>query len=158
MESIDAAGLNRESVGTMAKRLNELLANYAIFYQNVRGYHWRIKDDRFSAMPLKFEELCMRLQLNMDGLAERILTLGHSPILHYSEYKSLSTVPESDTISDGLTAVSDILLSFGVLITLQYNLHTLAGDTRDEVTCALMGEFIWESEKLAWVYAAYLNN
>ena len=50
-------GLNEQQSKELAQKLNTLLANYHIFYINVRGYHWNIKGEKFFELHLKFEEL-----------------------------------------------------------------------------------------------------
>ena len=40
-------GLENNQAKQMAERLNALLANYTVFYMNVRGFHWNIKGDKF---------------------------------------------------------------------------------------------------------------
>lgn len=50
-------GLDKSQRDNLAKKLNELLANYMMFYQNTRGLHWNIKGDKFFELHLKFEEL-----------------------------------------------------------------------------------------------------
>ncbi len=47
MKQLNAIGLDKKKSSQLADRLNDLLANYSIFYQNVRGYHWNIKGDKF---------------------------------------------------------------------------------------------------------------
>ena len=37
-------GLDTEKTQSLANALNDLLSNYQIFYMNVRGYHWNIKE------------------------------------------------------------------------------------------------------------------
>jgi starvation-inducible DNA-binding protein len=87
MKNLNAIGLNTTKAKQLAEKLNELLANYSIFYQNVRGYHWNIKGEKFFELHVKFEELYTDLQLKIDEIAERILTLGDSPAHNYSAYK-----------------------------------------------------------------------
>ena len=41
----------------MATKLNELLAGFQVYYQNLRGIHWNIKGKQFFELHLKFEEL-----------------------------------------------------------------------------------------------------
>ncbi|MEN8811185.1 MAG: ferritin-like domain-containing protein, partial [Flavobacteriales bacterium] len=67
-------GLDKDKSEKIAGKLNELLANYSIFYQNTRGYHWNIKGEKFFELHLKFEELYNDLVLKIDEVAERILT------------------------------------------------------------------------------------
>lgn len=157
MKKINAIGLDSEKSRQLADKLNELLANYSIFYQNTRGFHWNIKGDKFFELHIKFEELYNDLLLKIDDVAERILTLGHSPNHKYSDYKKLSKIAESSQVSDGLKAVEDILNSFQIVIGLQRELLLISADAGDEGTNALMSDYIRAQEKLVWMYSAFLN-
>jgi len=154
----NAIGLDAAKAANLTTRLNELLANYSVFYQNTRGYHWNIKGDKFFELHLKFEELYNDLLLKIDEVAERILTLGNSPNHRYSDYHAISQIKESVKISDGVKAVAEILSSFKILITIQRELLTLSADAGDEGTNALMSDYIRAQEKLVWMYSAFLND
>lgn len=158
MSKLNSIGLDAVKSKQLAEKLNLLLANYSIFYQNVRGYHWNIKGEKFFELHLKFEELYTDLQLKVDEVAERILTLGHSPNHNYSEYKKISKIKESNEVSDGKKAVANILTSFETIITLQRDLLKLSGKIDDEGTNALMSDYIRAQEKLVWMYSSFLNN
>lgn len=157
MKNMSSIGLDAKKSAQLAEKLNALLANYSIFYQNVRGYHWNIKGEKFFELHLKFEELYNDLLLKIDEVAERILTLGHSPNHRYSDYKNASKIKESKQVSDGIKAVGDILDSFKIVISLQRELLTLSADADDEGTNALMSDYIRAQEKLVWMYSAFLN-
>ncbi len=157
MKKVNAIGLDTKKSEGLAAQLNELLANYSIFYQNVRGYHWNIKGEKFFELHVKFEELYNDLLLKIDEIAERILTLGYAPNHNYSEYKKASVIKESVQVSDGIKAVDDILSSFKVVITKQRELLNLSADANDEGTNALMSDYIREQEKLVWMYSAFLK-
>ncbi len=157
MKNTNAIGLDAKKAKQLAKKLNELLANYSIFYQNARGYHWNIKGEKFFELHLKFEELYNDLLLKIDETAERILTLGYAPVHNYSDYKEVSAIQESKEVSNGIKAVEDILASFKTIITLQRELLTLSADAGDEGTNALMSDYIRAQEKLVWMYSAFLN-
>ena len=47
MKHLNAIGLDSTKATQLAEKLNELLANYSLFYQNTRGYHWNIKGEKF---------------------------------------------------------------------------------------------------------------
>ena len=47
MKNTNAIGLDKAKSEKLAKKLNVLLANYSLFYQNMRGFHWNIKGDKF---------------------------------------------------------------------------------------------------------------
>ncbi len=157
MKNINAIGLDKDKAKHLAEKLNELLANYSIFYQNTRGYHWNIKGEKFFELHIKFEELYNDLILKIDEVAERILTLGHTPKHNYADYRTVSTIKESVQVSDGVKAVQDILSSFQTTIMLQRELLNISDDADDEGTNALMSDYIREQEKLVWMYSAFLN-
>lgn len=157
MENLNAIGLNSGQSKQLAERLNELLSNYSIFYQNTRGYHWNIKGEKFFELHLKFEELYNDLFLKIDEVAERILTLGYAPNHNFSDYKKTSQIKESDQVSDGRIAVEDILASFRTIIILERELLNLSADAGDEGTNALMSDYIRLQEKLVWMYSSFLN-
>jgi len=157
MKNLNAIGLDSKKAKNLAEKLNELLANYAIFYQNTRGYHWNIKGEKFFELHVKFEELYNDLLLKVDEVAERILTLGHTPNHKYSDYKKASEIAESSQVSNGIKAVEDILHSFKVTISIQRQLLDLSAEAGDEGTNALMSDYIRAQEKLVWMYSAFLN-
>ncbi|MEZ5031301.1 MAG: Dps family protein [Saprospiraceae bacterium] len=157
MNTLNQIGLDQTGSRQLADKLNALLANYSLFYQNTRGYHWNIKGEKFFELHLKFEELYNDLLIKIDEIAERILTLGCAPEHRYTEYLKISTVRESAETSDGMKAVSNILDSFRTIITLQRELLSLSAEIDDEGTNALMSDYIREQEKLVWMYSAFLG-
>jgi starvation-inducible DNA-binding protein len=157
MKNLNTIGLDQKKSKHLAEKLNELLANYSIFYQNTRGAHWNIKGEKFFELHLKFEELYNDLLLKIDEIAERILTLGYAPNHKYSDYKKTSKITESDHVSDGEKAISEILNSFQTVISLQRELLELSSDASDEGTSALMSDYIRAQEKMVWMYSAFLN-
>jgi starvation-inducible DNA-binding protein len=157
MSKLNSIGLNEKLSQDLATRLNELLANYKLFYMNARGYHWNIKGDKFFELHLKFEELYTDALLKIDEIAERILTLGHTPKHTFSDYLQLSSIRESKNVSDGKKAVADILKGFKVILGLERKILALTEQANDEGTNALMSDYIREQEKTVWMYSSYLK-
>ena len=155
---MNAIGLDLKKSKKLAKKLNILLANYSIFYQNTRGFHWNIKGEKFFELHVKFEELYNDLRLKIDEIAERVLTLGHTPDHRYTDYQKTATITESAETSDGLKCVENILHSFQVIISMQRELLDLSEDACDEGTNALMSDYIRAQEKLVWMYSAFLGS
>lgn len=151
-------GLSTEQSTLIADKLNILLANYQIFYQNLRGFHWNIKGDKFFELHLKFEELYNDIQIKIDEIAERLLTLGVTPLHSYEDYLSASAIKPMVNVFDGKECVSSILDSFKQLLILQREILTLSAESDDEGTNALMSDYTREQEKLVWMYSSYLNN
>lgn len=158
MQNLNGIGLNAEKAKELGGLLNDLLANYSVFYQNVRGYHWNIKGQKFFELHLKFEELYNDLFIKIDDIAERILTLDSIPEHSFTGYLKVSKIPESAEVTDGLVAVSNILDAFRILLEKQRIILSLSGEIDDEGTNAMMSDNIREQEKLVWMYSSFLNN
>lgn len=154
---INPIGLNDQQTKALAKQLNALLANYQLFYINVRGYHWNIKGEKFFELHVKFEELYNDLVLKIDEIAERIKTLGETPLHSFSDYLSLSSIKETKNISDGKQCVQHIVAGMQQLLTVQREILTLSAEAYDEGTNAMMSDYIRAQEKLVWMYHAYLS-
>lgn len=157
MATLNRIGLDAAKSKKLAAKLEELLANYSLFYQNTRGYHWNIQGEKFFELHLKFEELYNDLLLKIDEVAERILTLGYAPDHRYTSYNKEATIKESKPVTDGIKAVRDIVQSFGVIIALQREILALSAEAGDEGTNALMSDYIRAQEKLVWMYSAFLG-
>ncbi len=85
-------GLDKEKAAELSQELNILLSSYQMHYQNLRGLHWNIKGENFFELHLKYEELYTRAQVIIDDIAERILTLGATPLHTFSDYTSNSVI------------------------------------------------------------------
>lgn len=157
MKNANIIGLQESDCKNISEKLNILLANYSVFYQNTRGSHWNIKGEQFFTLHPKFEELYNSLVLKIDEIAERILTLGATPAHNYSDYLQVSTIKESKEVSDGNKSVEIILNSFKVVIDLQRELLDITDEAGDEGTNSQMSDYITEQEKEVWMYNSYLG-
>lgn len=157
MKNKNQIGLDAAGSQKLAKGLNELLANYQIFYINARGFHWNITGNKFFELHLKFEELYTDALLKVDEIAERVLTLGHTPLHTFTDYTAQSTIKEEKNIADGVKAVKSVVKGFQTLLELERKLLELSAKIEDEGTNALMSDYIREQEKLVWMYTAYLK-
>ena len=150
-------GLNPQVTAETITGLNSLLADFQIFYQNVRGFHWNIRGADFFELHVKFEELYTDLQLKIDEVAERVLTLGGQPTHTHEEYLAVSKVPVVKDVADGVEALKHCVAAFSVILLRERALLHLSGEAGDEGTNALMSDYIREQEKLVWMYRAYLD-
>ena len=157
MTTKNQIGLDKAKSKILADGLNNLLADYMMLYQNTRGLHWNIKGEKFFELHLKFEELYTNLLLKVDEVAERILTLGATPLHTFEDYKKTAKIKIVKDVSDGKKGVQSILEAFEILIVRQRELLDFSADAIDEGTNALMSDYIREQEKLVWMYSSYLK-
>jgi starvation-inducible DNA-binding protein len=106
---------------------------------------------------LKFEELYTDLLIKVDEVAERVLTLGETPLHTFQDYLNVSEVGVVNNVSSASGAVKGVLDALKVLLVKQRELLALSGDANDEGTNALMSDYIKEQEKLVWMYSSYLK-
>jgi len=154
---MNTIGINNDKAQKLSQSLNDLLANYQVYYTNIRGFHWNVKGEKFFELHAKFEELYTDLIEKIDELAERILTLGFDPEYRYSKYLEVSEIEEATQTNDGMQDVKDLVDGLSILLAKQRAILEESGAADDEGTSALMSDYIREQEKLVWMYSAFLN-
>tara|TARA_R110002072_G_scaffold262539_2_gene421330 strand:+ start:1070 stop:1552 length:483 start_codon:yes stop_codon:yes gene_type:complete len=157
MITLNSIGLDTNRTKDLVSDLNNLLANFQIYYQNLRGIHWNIKGKRFFDLHVKFEELYTDANLKVDEIAERILTLGETPLHTFEDYSVKAQVPVGKNISQDDKAVRLIVDSLTELLKIERQILDKSGDANDEGTNAMMSGFITEQEKTVWMMKAWLN-
>lgn len=150
-------GLEIKESKPQVNLLNELLANYQIYYQNLRNFHWNVTGPNFFELHAKFEELYTAANLGVDEVAERILTLGGRPLSSYAEYIESAGIKEAKEVKDAKKMVEIIRDNQNVLLELERKALEVANDSGDEGTASLMSDFITEKEKVVWMLSAYLK-
>ncbi len=148
-------GLDIKASQNTAVELNDLLANYQLFYMNLRGFHWNIKGKKFFELHLKFEELYNDALIKVDEIAERVLTLSATPLHTFTAYLDASEIKSAENVTDGEVAINGILESLKILLSKERAILSIAGDANDEGTVALMSDYIVQQEKLVWMLSAY---
>lgn len=150
-------GIDKTKAKELSENLNRLLADYQIFYQNIRGLHWNIKGKEFFVLHLKFEEFYDDAVIKVDEIAERILTLEAEPFHTFSDYLKNSQINEEKSVTNGIEGVKIIVKNFSTIITLERQILSLAGDAEDEGTVSLMSDYISQTEKTLWMLNSYLQ-
>lgn len=150
-------GLSKKESIHVSEQLNELLASFQTYYQNLRGIHWNIKGKRFFELHVKFEELYTDATIKIDEIAERILTLGASPLHTFEDYQKYNKVSVGKNITNDEKSVELVVNSLAVLLQLERSILKLSGDINDEGTNSLMSNFITEQEKTVWMMQSWLG-
>ncbi|MDO7171713.1 Dps family protein [Mariniflexile sp. AS56] len=155
--TLNSIGLDIQKTKELASDLNNLLANFQIYYQNLRGLHWNIKGKRFFDLHVKFEELYTDANMKVDLIAERVLTLGETPLHTFTDYIKHAQVPVGKNISQDEKAVTLIVDSLSELLKIERAILNKSGDANDEGTNSMMSDFITEQEKTVWMMKAWLS-
>ena len=152
---MDYLNLEKKSLSPVVGALNQLLAEYQIYYQNLRRYHWHVQGSNFFDLHVKFEELYTTAQLSIDEIAERILTLRQKPVATYKEYLDMAAIKEVKS-SDDTEMVEHILQDHKMIIDQMRIVLEKASEAEDEGTIDLVGGFLSGLEKSSWMLDAWL--
>lgn len=148
-------GMDREKVEGTVKELNTLLANYHLYYQNLRNFHWNIQGENFLDLHEKFEQLYDDARLKIDEIAERILTLRMRPVSQFSDYLDRADVKEAGRVEDDIEMVNVILENHRIIIENMRRVIKSADSVSDEGTIDMIGGFLSNLEKVSWMLDAW---
>jgi len=148
-------GLPVKESEVIAAELNILLSNFQVYYQNLRGLHWNIRGKRFFDLHIKFEELYNDAQEKIDLIAERILTLGGTPLHSFEDYIKNNKLEVGVNISRDTEAVQLIMASLSDLLKIERVILQESDNINDEGTNSMMSDFIKEQEKTIWMMKAW---
>ena len=158
MKTLDYLNLDEKKVAGVVEGLSQLLADFQVYYTNLRGLHWNVRGKGFFTLHAKYEQLYNDAAEKVDEIAERLLQLGATPESRFSEYLKVSEVKESQIVHCGCSGLTQVLDTLKVLIRKERKLVSLASEAGDEVTVALMDDYLQGQEKLVWMLVAELNN
>jgi starvation-inducible DNA-binding protein len=152
---LNSIGLPSAEAAILATELNVLLANFQIYYQNLRGLHWNIRGKRFFDLHLKFEELYNDSQLKIDLIAERVLTLDAVPLHTFEDYIKHNQLEIGKNIHKDENAIELIVSSLAKLLFIERVILKKSVEIDDEGTNSMMSDFITEQEKTIWMLKAW---
>ncbi len=142
---------NKETIAS----LNILLADYHMYYQKLRNFHWNVTGPNFFELHAKFEELYEDAKVKIDEIAERILTLRAKPYSNYSSYLNHSNIKEPNTNLIDHEMISSILKDQDILLDQLKTVAENAEDAKDDGTLDITGTYIGELEKTSWMLNAW---
>ncbi len=152
---VNILGLPVKETELIAAELNIHLSNFQVYYQNLRGLHWNIRGKRFFDLHVKFEELYNDAQEKIDIIAERILTLGFTPLHSFEDYIKNNRLEVGRNITKDTEAVHLIMSSLSNLLKIERVILEESANIGDEGTNSMMSDFITEQEKTIWMMKAW---
>ncbi len=150
--------IQTEKILPVAKELNQLLADYHIYYQKLRNFHWNITGKNFFELHEKFEEMYTDARTKIDEIAERIVTLQYHPISRYSKYLKISSISEETPFKTDKDMVYILLEDHKTLLTQMNNVIKKADQAKDEGTIDMISGYIGQLEKTSWMLNAWSKN
>ena len=147
--------LDKKKTSATAKELNVLLADYHLYYQKLRNFHWNVVGNNFFELHFKFEEMYEDAKIKIDEIAERILTLRYQPTSNFSDYIEMSSIKEASEKTKDTDMVKKVLEDHGKLLQQMRKVVETADKSEDEGTIDLIGGYIGYIEKVSWMLDAW---
>lgn len=137
--------------------LNRQVANLNVLYVKIHNYHWYVKGPNFFTLHVKFEEFYNEITVQMDEIAERLLTLKGSPAATMKEYLEMASIQEATGKEDANAMVQNLIEDFATLSNEYQEGIDLADAAEDQPTADMLTGFKADLEKHMWMLRAYLG-
>ncbi|AWX44860.1 Nutrient stress-induced DNA-binding protein [Flagellimonas maritima] len=137
--------------------LNTLLANYQVFYNKLRNFHWNIEGPEFFELHEEFENEYNTVKENIDIVAERIRVFGVKTNFTLEKSLELSEIKENKDNLSALEMVRETLKDFEILHNSMMEGINASLETGDIATEQMLTDFLRELEKRNWMFTSYLK-
>lgn len=150
-------GFETEKAQKVIENLNGILADYEVYYQNLRAVHWNVKGKQFLALHQEFEKLYTSAAESIDEIAERILTLGGTPFHTFEEFINSSSMKVLRNLSGTEETAEGALENISHLVVKLRESEKVADENGDNVTADLVTSIGGALEKEAWMLKSFLS-
>ncbi len=157
MAKLNNVGLDVEVMRPVIEGLSSLLADYQVFYTNLRGLHWLIEGDNFFDLHPIYEEYYNEFAETIDELAERIIMLGGTPESRFSQYLKQSEIQELVEVRNWKEGVNAVIAGLQQSLVKLHKVQELAVKARDTGTVNLLVHYIRSAEKKIWMLSVYIK-
>ncbi|MBT8286157.1 MAG: DNA starvation/stationary phase protection protein [Flavobacteriaceae bacterium] len=147
--------IKEEKLLPVVIELNTLLAEYHLYYQKLRNFHWNVLGQNFFDLHEQFETMYTDARVKIDEIAERILTLRYHPMSNLSAYLKTAIIEESTGKMEDREMIADTLKAHSILLKQMGKVIEKANTINDEGTIDLIGAYVRELEKTSWMLNAW---
>lgn len=137
--------------------LRTLTADYQVYYQKLRAYHWTVTGPLFFGLHEQFELLYTDAALKVDDLAERLLAKGGNPPNTLAEALGEARLKEATLPASAEAMVADLISDLEKLSGWLTECFNTAESENDPVTMNVVDGFRDEHAKTAWMLRAFLG-
>jgi starvation-inducible DNA-binding protein len=151
-------GIGEQDRHIIAEGLGNLLADTYTLYLKTHNFHWNVVGPRFHDLHLMFETQYTELATAVDGIAERIRTLGFAAPATYSEFARLTSISETLGVPKAEEMVAILTEDNESVVRTARKILPLAQAVSDESTASLISDRMVIHEKTAWMLRSLLEN
>ncbi|WP_066070341.1 Dps family protein [Neobacillus soli] len=147
----------KEKAVPVTETLNKQVANFSVLYMKLHHYHWYVKGENFFTLHPKFEEMYTEAALNLDTIAERMLSLLTLPTATLTEHLKIASIKEADGEETAEQMVKSLADDFDSICTELTEGISIAEDQDDQPTADMFIAIRSSLEKHRWMLEAYLG-
>ncbi|WP_313636963.1 DNA starvation/stationary phase protection protein [Paenibacillus sp. FSL K6-0276] len=152
-----AKASNKVNTASLEQIMNRQVANLNVLYVKIHNFHWYVKGEQFFSLHVKFEDLYNEVTLQMDEVAERLLSIKGSPAATMKEYLDLATIQEATGKEDTRGMVQSLIEDFATISEELTEGLELAEEIKDQPTSDMFIKIRSDLEKHQWMLRSYLS-
>ncbi len=138
--------------------LNQLLADYMVYYQKLRNYHWNVRGQEFFKLHEKFEEGYLQTADWVDDLAERVLALGGDPYSTLQQFTEHGRLEEDPEAPEAKQMVRNLIDDIDQLNEWSQQIAESAEEVRDRTSANLLDDVIDAQVERQWMFQTFLED
>lgn len=142
---------------TVAKQLNQQVANLSVLYVKLHNFHWFVKGESFFQLHEKFEELYDETTEIYDEVAERMLMIGEKPVGTLKGALELATIKEATGKETTKEMIESLIHDYRLLNDEFGHAIPIAESTNDDVTVDLLTSNRAVFQKHIWMLQELLK-
>lgn len=150
-------GIKEKDRKAIAEGLRAVLADTYTLYLKTHGYHWNVTGPMFRTLHLMFEEQYNELWTAVDGIAERIRSLGYPAPGTYKEFAELTEIEDADGVPDATEMIRQLIAGHETVVRTARKLYPIVDGAADEATADVLTERLTIHEKTAWMLRSLLQ-
>ncbi len=138
------------------QQLNSLLADFTVFYQKLRHYHWNVTGQDFFQLHAKFEEMYNSINDSIDEIAERIVSLEGTPLHTLAHVLETASLSEDASVPAATEMVQNTISDLETLRDRLLDAITAAEGAEDRTTFNLLDGIRDGLDQYRWMLKAWL--
>jgi len=156
-KNVKTLGFSHLDTAEIVVKLNTLLADYQVFYNKLRNFHWNVEGPEFFELHEEFEKEYNTVKKNIDIIAERIRVFGIKPNFTLQKTLELSKIKEMEKNRSAIEMVREVLKDLEIIHDDILSAIGASLETGDVATEQMLTDFIRDIEKRNWMFTSYLK-
>ena len=136
----------------IVKNLNEFLCDLEVMNVKLQNYHWNVNGKGFFITHEKLEEYYDEIRVQIDEIAEHILSLGYQPLGTMQDFIKNSELQEAKNERiKSLPVIHNVIEDFRTMRNKVTQIKEQAEEQKDYGTSALIDAYISNYAKKLWM-------